>query len=494
MATSNKCMVCTTNIVSNSRAVKCSGVCAKFIHVDCAFLDKQIVDEIAANENLHYICDSCNKFSLRALNNRIDGLYQYLFQLSDTNKEILKIVNEKSNNESIKKVNVQKVTTEPKTNNKERGKERGHSTNTDSSHKIAEHTNKCNSNLSTASGGIATNTNTPKLPCNKATTSNASTVSGSVAANTNTPKTRSNKSTTANQQQKRDDSKNDRREEKKQVTKPSNKTPSTKVKERANKNSSKKATTSSNTNKQCAISIQPKTAQDAKTTLRELQRKINPCDFDLKNVIKTPNGTVIIECDKDDEMSNLKSTLESEFSDRYHISTKAPLTPKIKIFGITEQMSEVEIETLLKKQNKVLSNSDIKVLKVVNDYKNNDVFNAIVRVDKTSFKNVIGMKKVLIKWDTCAVKEHFSLMRCHKCSGYAHTHDDCKNELACGYCAKEHNSNDCNETTVSCINCIVANEKFNLELDINHNVWSRKCEILNGKISKIGKKTDYSNE
>lgn len=468
MAQSNKCIVCTTNILSNSRAVKCSGVCEKYIHVDCAFLNKQIVDEISDNENLHYICDSCNRCSLRALNNRIDGLYQYLYKLSDTNKEILTIVNEKLSNDSVKKVNTQKVTNDPKPTSNERVKESGHNTNTNSSHKTAEHSNIGNLNPSTVSDGVA--------------------------ANNNTPKTRSNKSTTSNQHQKRGDSSSDKREEKKQVSKPSNKTQSTKVKERTNKNQSKKTTTSSNTNKQCAISIQPKTAQDAKSTLRELQSKINPCDFNLKNIIKTPNGTVIIECDKDDEMSNLKSTLESEFADRYNINTKAPLTPKIKIFGITEQMSEADIESLLKKQNKSLSNSDIKVLKVIKDYKNNDVFNAIARVDKTTFKKVIGMKKVIINWDTCAVKEHFSLMRCHKCSGYSHTHEECKNETACGYCAKNHNSNDCNENTVSCINCIVANEKFNLELDTNHNVWSRKCEILNGKISKIGRKTDYSTE
>lgn len=107
MATSNKCIVCTTNIISTARVIKCDGICGNNIHVDCAFLNKQITDEISGNDNVHFICDNCNKFSLKALNNKIDGLYQYLYQITESNKAInsmLHVIKSEHENQQKKRI------------------------------------------------------------------------------------------------------------------------------------------------------------------------------------------------------------------------------------------------------------------------------------------------------------------------------------------------------------------------------------------------------
>lgn len=101
-------------------------------------------------------------------------------------------------------------------------------------------------------------------------------------------------------------------------------------------------------------------------------------------------------------------------------------------------------------------------------------------------------KKVLLNWDSCMVKEHYSIVRCHKCSGFNHFKEECRNKLACGYCGKEHKTSACDEDATACINCIVANEKYALSLDTNHNVWSSKCEILKKKIQRVSKRTEYT--
>lgn len=82
-------------------------------------------------------------------------------------------------------------------------------------------------------------------------------------------------------------------------------------------------------------------------------------------------------------------------------------------------------------------------------------------------------------------------MRCHQCAGFNHTKDICKNKLACGYCGKDHQSNECDEETETSVNCLIANEKYSLNLETNHNVWSKKCVILKRKIDQASKRTDY---
>lgn len=146
----------------------------------------------------------------------------------------------------------------------------------------------------------------------------------------------------------------------------------------------------------------------------------------------------------------------------------------------------------LKKQNPCLSNGSIEIIKIVSDIKNNDQYDAIVQLDNTSFNNVMKTKKVFINFERCVVKEHFSILRCHKCSGFNHTKEFCTAQNAiCGYCSGDHLSTECRERNWKCVNCTNANIKLNLSLSTNHHVWSRKCEILTNKINRFCQKVQY---
>lgn len=238
-----------------------------------------------------------------------------------------------------------------------------------------------------------------------------------------------------------------------------------------------------------AVMVRPKQNQNSSDTIKALNRKCNPNDLNLNNVTKTKNGLVIIECTSNEQQNVIKSRIENAIGDDYEVSSKLPLQPKIKIFGITEAMQTSELEALLKRQNDFIAQGDIQVLKVIKDWKNEELYNAIVQVDKSSFKRLMNKKKVLVFWDSCVIKEHYSIVRCHHCN---HLKGECRNKKACGYCGKEHDSNQCDEEAVSCINCAVANEKYALNLNINHNVWSKKCEILKRKLERVSKRTEYN--
>lgn len=87
----------------------------------------------------------------------------------------------------------------------------------------------------------------------------------------------------------------------------------------------------------------------------------------------------------------------------------------------------------------------------MNDVKDNRIFNAIIQTDTDGFEIIMKAGKIGVNWDMCIVREHFSIMRCHKCCGFDHTKETCTKNITCGYCGESHSSMDCQATQMSCI-------------------------------------------
>lgn len=115
-------------------------------------------------------------------------------------------------------------------------------------------------------------------------------------------------------------------------------------------------------------------------------------------------------------------------------------------------------------------------------------------MDVSSFNKILKAEKVYLNWDVCAVKEHFSILRCHNCTGYEHTKDMCTKATICGYCSGDHQSSECNTNHLSCPNCNEANAKLKLQLDTKHHAWGKKCTILSRKIKRVGNKIVYNED
>lgn len=456
---SQECPKCEEVIKREKEGITCEGGCGQLFHTVCVHLQANEIEIINNNENIQFICDVCQAFCLKTVNNKFDGVYEYLFKLDKRTQDILNLLKQKNeisnkeptqvpNKQSEKKVGDGVSATQPSGLNTSKANGRKN-----------ENTDVRNTRVTRS-----TNNETPKVPLNKAgkkkTTTAAKTPAATPAEAASTSaaaKRDNNKTTKANKREERDDP-------------------------RKQKTNTSKA--------KYAVVVRPKRTQNSIDTIKELNRKCDTNDLDLKNVTKTKSGLVIIDCETIEQQNEIKSRIEDNIGDSYEISDKAPLPPKIKIVGITEEMTVSEIEASLKRQNGFIAQGDIKVLKVAKDWKETNTFNAIVRVDCESYKQLMKRKKVLINWDSCMIKEHYSIVRCHKCSGFNHFKEECRNKVACGYCGKEHETSACDDDTTACINCIVANEKYGLQLDTNHNVWSPKCEILNKKIQRVSKRTE----
>lgn len=161
---------------------------------------------------------------------------------------------------------------------------------------------------------------------------------------------------------------------------------------------------------------------------------------------------------------------------------------------MSEKLNDNELIEILKHQNAMLLDSEIEVIKVVKDIKDSRIFNAIIQLDVSSFDKIMKAEKVFLNWDVCAVREHFSILRCHNCTGYEHTKDMCTKATICGYCSGNHQSSECDANNMSCPNCNEAKARFKVQLDTKHHAWSKKCTILSNKIKRVGNRIAYEGE
>lgn len=442
------CSKCEQTIKKETDGIYCDGLCGEVMHADCVFLKAAEIKVIKENENVNFICDVCQRYNLKTINNKFNGLYDYLYKLDKRTQEILNTLKEKKD-DTKKSGNAESNGTERSfkpteivtvENNKNKYKQK----QSDKNEKSTSKQTKADTNNTNINAPSTSKIQVPK--CNE----------------TRTPQPK----------------KNDKQKE-------------SNVKEKKSKEN--KETTKVSTEKYVVI-VRPKTAQSSSETIKELNRKCNPNELNLNNVTKTKFGSVIIGCTSVEQQNVIKSRIESSISNEYDVSIKSPLSPKIKIFGITEMMQANVMEDLLKRQNPIFTQGDIKVLKIMQSENDKQLYNAIVQLDKLSFERVMKNQKVLINWDSCIIKEHYSIVRCHNCSGFNHLKSECKHNKACGRCAKGHDTSDCDEETLACINCMSANDKYSLNLNTNHHVWSKKCEILKRKINRVSKRTEYAKD
>lgn len=445
-----ECLSCMNIITKTDKYIRCDGACNKVIHIDCTHLDESAIKSINNNDNIHYICDMCSSFSLKAINNKIDGIYKYLFELNERTKKSDIEFNELKR-DIIDKLNTNKTDNAAKRDNNKSSKSYDNPLHSSARITPKETTKQTTERLSVTRAGsrqsisrpISTPTTSKNTQMNKANTTKKPTEQQSVIEK--------NKENNIN-------------------------------KTKAGYNESRK----NNNNK---IVIKPKNKTTSENVLDALKSKFDPRTLKFNDIVKRSNGTIIIECNGENECTSFKERCIKEMGDDYMITNEENIKPRVKIFGMSEKINDNEIVEMLKSQNDFLNNSHIDVLKIVEDIRNPKMHNAIIQVDKGSFENLIKIGKVSLNWDKCPVKEHYSIMRCHQCNGFDHTKNICTKKLSCGYCSGNHESNKCDTENLNCINCINANKNMNLSLETNHSVWSKKCQILAKRFKKKIEKT-----
>lgn len=470
-----KCLSCMNDIGRREKTIKCDGACNNEIHYDCAHLADEAIQIIERCDNIHYICDSCSSFSLRAINNKLDGIYNYLYELRDNSKKSEKKIEEIQREMSNMNVQMKSLNEKSK---KEGDNQRDNSSsdNATTSNQpkpvnkkpSAPNTQQDNNKNSGRQSIGRTVRNVIKANTPKATTTPGGsrapssarapiTITPKVSVSSTNTKSKTQTNTGANVKKSTNNPTHET------ITKPPNK-----------------------------ILIKPKQNSSIEQTICDLTSKVNPQNVNFSGLTKRKDGSIVIECTDSVECDDVRNKIESELGSDYDITNIENMKPRIKIFGMNEEISKEILVSLLKEQNESLKDAQLDVLKVVRDVKDKTCFNAIIQVDSKSFSHIMKTRKLKVNWNICQVREHYSIMRCHKCAGFDHTHDACTAIPTCGYCNGCHLSNECDSQTLCCPNCTHANTKMKLSLDTKHNAWSRKCETLTRKIKRVTQKIDYS--
>lgn len=237
--------------------------------------------------------------------------------------------------------------------------------------------------------------------------------------------------------------------------------------------------------KEVPLIVKPKNKQMSEKTKNDLNQNVDPKNLKISNIESRHNGIVIIESDNNDEREKIKKLLENKMKDDYEIKIPSSMNPRIVVVNMGYKHDDLELIEKLKKQNQILENSSLKLIKQYEIKRNNrKLYNAIIEVDPGTFPKVIAKEKVCIGWERCKVFDGVEILMCFKCKGFNHKAADCKNEETCTKCLGKHKTRECNKDQVlKCINCLRANEKLNLKLDDNHATFSKQCPVYQNKLN-----------
>lgn len=230
--------------------------------------------------------------------------------------------------------------------------------------------------------------------------------------------------------------------------------------------------------------------KDIKQIKKDLQEKIKPAELGLGVSMGRPtkNGGLIISCGNEKEISTVRSEIQKKLGENYEVDQPKKHDHRIKVVGVHESEYEEDLIMSVIKQNELQENIKdfkLKILRKSNVL--NKRFNIIFEVDSSSYNLLINKEIINIGWSRCRVFNDYGIVRCYNCNKYGHLQKDCKNKIMCAKCSGDHDTKQCMDESdnCKCVNCIDSNDKFKMNLDINHPAWDyANCETYK-RIEKI---------
>lgn len=229
--------------------------------------------------------------------------------------------------------------------------------------------------------------------------------------------------------------------------------------------------------------IKPRQKQESNVTKEAIKKSFSPARLEvgIAEMKGLKEGGILIKCNSKDDVEKVKSATEKKLKRNYDIKFQEQRNPKIKIVGMEEEMDKETVENMIRKQNahiiKENHQLDIKVIR-----KMKTRYMAIAECDPTSFGSIMENGKLCIGWSMCSVYEYVPVFRCYKCGNFDHKANECTAEDRCLHCTTvSHNTGDCHSDQYKCFNCVSMNEKFKLNLKVDHNIFDINCPVYRKK-------------
>lgn len=235
--------------------------------------------------------------------------------------------------------------------------------------------------------------------------------------------------------------------------------------------------------------------KDINVLKSEIQKIINPKDDPVNMIRTTNNGNLILRCNNQESVVNMKTKLDSILKEKCEIEEPKEVNPEVKLVGLETELSASEIKDQLIKRNPnvFIENSTltVKCCKKIQLVKTT-YYTVYIETDFETFKRIMSKGKVYLMWNALKCYQVLKDGRCYKCHEFNHMIKDCTAaEQICPKCAENHAFNVCKSDKFKCINCCRANEKYQVNLNTDHPVYSEECEVLRKRQSKIRKNIRY---
>lgn len=245
------------------------------------------------------------------------------------------------------------------------------------------------------------------------------------------------------------------------------------------------------------IIIKPKNAQEATATKTELMDAIKPSQLNIaiQKMQTTKTGSIEIKCNSIQDAQKLKEAAEKKLGDSYQIEETKLKNPQIKITGFDKNMTNIEVEQAVRKQNNFIAENELfEVVHIKTDTRSNKK-TIFIDCSPTNFQRLISVGKVFIDWERYSLYENVKPPQCYQCWGFYHKNTNCTSKVVCSYCAKEHPRRECpyvkTGQNLMCQNCKSSNEKYKTTYSTNHEASSRDCPTYQYHTKIIRSRINY---
>lgn len=250
---------------------------------------------------------------------------------------------------------------------------------------------------------------------------------------------------------------------------------------------------------EAVIIIKPKEAEEgnsSEATKKDIKNKIDisKLGVGITKLRKVTGGAVVVGCENKLQADKLKEKVAYDLGEKYEVREPKKRKLKLKIFDIDREdyESEEDFWSKVAEQNECGREIRGKIIHKTANLNSRGV-TLIVEVDTDARRRLMDLGSVKIGWRMCRVQDYVGILRCFKCCGYFHFARDCVKEEACGLCAGQHMTKNCNSSRRKCVNCEDKIKKMKIRnLKSDHSAYDNSCPCLKKEIEMYKSKIQSS--
>jgi hypothetical protein len=153
------------------------------------------------------------------------------------------------------------------------------------------------------------------------------------------------------------------------------------------------------------------------------------------------DGRILIEAGSKKEIEVLREKIQEQCGEELEINIQKLRDPRLIMVNIPSDITLENFKGTLTQQNTELDLKDGKIDPKFSYTTKRGIHNLVI-VDSNTRKKLLR-NRIKLGWTICKVDDYMVAKRCFRCSGFNHTHNQCKGVETCPLCAGNHKLKEC---------------------------------------------------